>query len=126
MSWTWKDGIATLTPNKNAPGDLSLTAGYDKDPVEVPCIEPTSTHRTLGAYISPSSTTKEAVATLYKLSLDYSTRITGSHFDRQDALYSFLLYYQPKVGYSFSNTIRGRLQLHTVSSYQRCLAEIAC
>ena len=33
MSWTWKNGIATLTPIKASPGDLSLTVGYGTEPV---------------------------------------------------------------------------------------------
>jgi hypothetical protein len=44
MSWTWKDGIATLLD-------------YEREPTEIPCIEPTSTYWTLGAYISPSGST---------------------------------------------------------------------
>ncbi len=100
MSWTWKDGIATLTESKNSPCSLRLTAGYEREPTEIPRIEPMNTYWTLGAYISPSGSTTETVIQLRKISMNYSSSITGSHLSRQDALYSFLLYFQPKVGFS--------------------------
>jgi hypothetical protein len=100
MSWTWKNGIASLTPIQSSPGDLNLTAGYDTTTVQVPRIEATSTYRTLGARISPSGSAADSAKFLHEQSIKYAAQVTGSHFSREAALWSFLLYYSPRVGYS--------------------------
>jgi hypothetical protein len=89
MSWTWKDSIATLTPIQTSPGDLHLTASLDPNPVQVPRIEATSTYRTLGAHISPSGTSTGATKILKEYSVEYASPVTGSHFSREDVLWSF-------------------------------------
>jgi hypothetical protein len=60
MTWSWKDGVATLAKKHQAPGDLHLTAGYETIPAQVPRIEATRTYKTLGAFVSPSGNNTEA------------------------------------------------------------------
>jgi hypothetical protein len=95
-----ENGIATLTPIQASPGELNHTAGYGTEPVQVPKIEANSTYRTLGARISPSGCSKEATQYLREQSVEYASQVTGSYFSREAALWSFLLYFIPQVGYS--------------------------
>ena len=116
MSWTWKNGIATLTPILASPGELNLTAGYDTEPVQVPRIEATSTYRTLGARISPSGCSKEATQYLREQSVEYASQVTGSYFSREAALWSFLLYFTPQVGYSIPVLSLSEKNCHDIQS----------
>ncbi len=36
MTWLWKNGVPHLASIQQAPGDLSLTTGYNKHPEVVP------------------------------------------------------------------------------------------
>jgi hypothetical protein len=116
MAWTWKDGVATLATIHQSPGELNLTAGYDTSLVQVPRIEATSTYKTLGAFVSPSGNVTEAVHRLKTQSLDYSTHVTGSHFSREDALWSYISYYIPQVGYSIPVLSLSEKECQTIQS----------
>jgi hypothetical protein len=54
MAWTWKNGIPSLAPISQAPGDMHLTSGASNILHLVPRIEVKDAFRTLGIYLSPS------------------------------------------------------------------------
>jgi hypothetical protein len=64
MTWLWKNGIPTLATIQQVQGHLSLTAGYSKHHETMPRIEPTTSFRTLGVYITPSGRQHKQAAIL--------------------------------------------------------------
>jgi hypothetical protein len=114
LSWVWKNGKAKLARADKCPGTLKLTAGSDiHNPVNIQRIEPTDSFRTLGVHISPSGSNTGAKDILLKISLDYATQIVSSTFTREDALWSYILYFLLKI----------RFQLPILSlSKMECLA----
>ncbi len=94
ISWVWKNGKARLARASETPGTLKLTAGSDiHNSVEIQRIEPTDSFRTLGVHISPSGSNAGAIEILLQISLDYATQIVPSNFTREDALWSYILYF---------------------------------
>jgi hypothetical protein len=98
MAWRWKNGTAILLPPSLHNQTLELTSGYDtQTPVQIPQMSPYDAYRTLGAYISPSGGIGKAYEVLRAHSLDYATKIQASSLNKEAALWSYLLYYLPKV-----------------------------
>jgi len=100
LTWKWNKGVAKLSTNLQSPADLTLTAGYDTNPVIVPRISPYDGFRTLGVHISPSGSVSLAISKLKQTSVEYATAITGSRLNRSAALWSYLLYLITKLTYS--------------------------
>jgi hypothetical protein len=97
------------------PGELTMTSGHSTTPTIIPRIEPTSSFRTLGVYLTPSGNNKGALSILKNITLQFATSITGSHLTHQEALTAYLQYLLPKVRYqppllSLSQTNCNQLQ----------------
>ncbi len=86
MSWDWSNGKAILSTLSTSTDTLTLTEGYNiTSPIEVPRIYPYSSCKTLGAYISPSGSSTQAILILKEKAIDYGARLTGSHLNREEA-----------------------------------------
>ena len=99
MSWRWKGSIATLHTQLTLPAQLTMTSGQDPTPTTIPRIEPTSSFRTLGVFITPSGSNKGAISVLKDITVQFATNITGSHLSRQEALTAYIQYLLPKLRY---------------------------
>lgn len=53
----------------------------------------------MGAYISPSGSSTQAILILKEKAIDYGARLTGSHLNREEALWSYLHYFIPRIGF---------------------------
>jgi hypothetical protein len=117
LAWKWKCGKATLmTPNQH-PHKLLLTESYNTlKPTEVPQLSPLDSYRTLGAYLSPSGSNKKAFEILREKSLDYAMKIKACNLDKESALWSYLLYYIPKVTLSLFALTLTEQQCHAIQS----------
>jgi hypothetical protein len=78
MSWQWSKGIAKLHTIETLPGELFMTSGPCPDQVSIPRIEPTSSFRSLGVYLTPSGNSEGGLLTLRDIALNYATIITGN------------------------------------------------
>jgi hypothetical protein len=59
MSWNWQTGIPRLLSTDKSPAQLQMTTGYATQADIVPRIDPHTSFRTLGVYISPSGCQKK-------------------------------------------------------------------
>lgn len=81
------------TPALKKNHKLHLTAGYDiTTPIEVPQLSPYESYCTLGAYLSPSGDSKVASTILRKKAVKQSSQVS-----KEAALWSHVLYLQPKL-----------------------------
>jgi hypothetical protein len=100
MSWDWSKGRAILSTPSTSTDTLLLTEGYNiTSPIEVPRLSPYSSYKTLGVYISPSGSSNQACLILKGKAIDYGVRLMGSHLNREEALWSYLLYFIPRIGF---------------------------
>jgi hypothetical protein len=98
LTWTWVHGKAKLAAQSQAPGTLALTSGNNiTKPLDIKRISPHDTFRTLGAFITPSGSSRGAFNILKEIALDYAANITGSHIARKEALMSYIQYLIPKL-----------------------------
>jgi hypothetical protein len=99
MSWKQMKGYPTLASIPQAPGDLTLTAGYGQTPEPIPRIEPTSAFRTLGVHISPSGKQHEQIRILRIHAQSYHDAVQSSTLTPTEAYLSFSQYLRPKLNY---------------------------
>jgi len=100
MSWGWTNGVAKLKTTAQAPAELLLTAGYNTEPIPVPRLNPQQGFCTLGVHLTPSGSNSLAITKLAEKTTEYATAVSGSKLTRSAALWSYWLYYVPKVTYS--------------------------
>jgi len=70
--------IATLASSTQHPGTLVMMNGLEPTPKMVPRMEPTSTYRTLGVYLSPSGDMADSFNRLKEKTIEYASAIIGS------------------------------------------------
>lgn len=97
ISWVWKNVRAKLTNEKESPDNLSLLGNNLQNPVSIRRLDPHDSFRTLGVHILPSRSNSGALTVLQQISLDYATQIVSSNFTWEDALWSYILYFLPKI-----------------------------
>lgn len=116
ISWKWEKGIAKMSTPAQEPADLLLTEGYNSNPIIVPRLSPYEGYRTLGVYISPSGSTSVVLKKLQDISLAYATAITGSSLNHTASLWSYILYFLPKVKYPAPALTLSESDCHTILS----------
>jgi hypothetical protein len=97
LSWCWVHGKPVLQTSSTAPATLQMTSEGDPTLITIPCIETTSSFRTLGVYISPSGSNKGALKVLQGIVLDYCNTVKGSNLTCQETLMSYIQYLLPKL-----------------------------
>jgi hypothetical protein len=117
MSWKWKGGTAHLETISQRPGDLTMTCGSDPTQITVPRVEPTSTYRTLGVFLSPSDNVEEAYFILKGQMESYASYLIGSSLTRGEAYWSYVLFLLAKLCYQLpciflSQSLCDSLMLH--------------
>ena len=99
LSWTWPNGVPTLSTQRKAPGKMELTSGTSRQPEVVPRIEATDSFRTLGIYVSPSGTQTKQFTILRAIADEYYIKITPSKLTTEEAYYSYQTYLRPRLIY---------------------------
>jgi len=94
MSWGWKNGVPYLLSNSHSAATVSLTSGYNTAPELLPRIEPSSSFRTLGVYLSPSGCQKKQCQVLRNHAQHYYDRVQFSSITPTEALLSFFSLYK--------------------------------
>jgi len=98
-----------------------LTAGYDvSSPTTVPQLSPYDSYRTLGAFISPSGGMHKAYEVLHAHCRDYATRLQSSTLNKEEALWSFLLYLLLKLTFPLIAYTLTETQCHQVRLVALC------
>jgi hypothetical protein len=69
LTWQWKNGEVKLNTPEQDPAQLHLTAGYNTVAEPIPRISPYDGFRTLGVFISPSSSMSIAKIKLSNIAL---------------------------------------------------------
>jgi hypothetical protein len=100
IAWKWVNGHAKLVPIKEIESKLHLTEGNNQHTSQVPQLDSTASFKTLGAFISPSGSTKVGKQNLRLKSAEFAQKIGSSPLSRQDAYLAYLLYFIPQIGYS--------------------------
>jgi hypothetical protein len=102
MSWYWDKGKSILLTPQISSDTLTLTEGYNvEEDITVPRLSPYNNYRTLGVYISPSGSSEPASQILTEKSKDYAKHIAGSNLSKEEVLWSFLLYFIPRISFPF-------------------------
>jgi hypothetical protein len=99
MAWGWKNGVPCLLSNSQSVAKVSLTSGYNTEPELLPRIEPSSSFRTLGVYLSASRCQKKQCQVLRNHAQHYYDRIKFSSITPTEAFLSFFLFIRPKINY---------------------------
>lgn len=99
LAWKWNKGKATLLTSKTSHYSLNMTTENGTNTTEIQRIDPNTSYRTLGVYISPSGSSKGAFQQLKGTVLDYCANIVASKLTRQEILTSFIQYLLPKIRY---------------------------
>jgi len=99
MHWQWINGATILDPIDHD-RQLLLTAGFDQTLIPVSQISPFDSYKTLGAYLSPSGSSTKAIEVLRSKAENYASHVTGSSLNREEAYWSYILYFIQKVGFS--------------------------
>lgn len=99
LSWRWSKGKAVLETQETSPASFHMTSGGQQETTLIPRIEPTTSFRTLGVYLTPTGSSKGSMITLQEGAIQYAATITGTHLSRQEALTSYVQYILPKLRY---------------------------
>jgi hypothetical protein len=101
MAWHWKGGSAKLNIPSATSQQLFLTSGEQlSNPVPLPQLTPYESYKTLGVFLSPSGSMKQAISALLAISIDYASHIVGSTLNREEAWYSYTMVLIPKLSFS--------------------------
>jgi hypothetical protein len=121
LSWHELDERkSNLTKPSERQDRLDLTEGTDPTSISVPHIACTDTFRTLGARLSPGGATKGAREFLPNLAVSFAQKISSSTLSRQDAYWTFMVYFQPPIKYSIPTITISREDCNHIQSPALC------
>jgi hypothetical protein len=95
LSWRWSKGKAVLETQETSPASFHMTSGGQQETTLIPRIEPTTSFRTLGVYLTPRGSSRGSMITLQEAAIQYAATITGTHLSCQEALTSYVQYVHP-------------------------------
>jgi hypothetical protein len=87
-----------------------------QDPIKVPRIEPTTSFRTLGVYLSPSGCQKQQFQILRNHTQQYFNAVSASSLTPAEAYISYFLYLRPKLTYPLPCSMLSRSQCRSVQA----------